>query len=612
MAFFVDTNLTFCQFYDKISVVKGDIMNKNMYPSDIKPWKKYYENFEENFVVPQESAFMLLEKSANKMPNNIAINYMNFKLTFKKYIDKIINEASSLKKLGVKKGEIVPVFLPNIPEARTTIYALNIVGAIAYPINPLLPPKEFEKILIENNVKNLFMFNMFYQKYMLAIQNSSVENVIMTYGTDMIPKYILKFKNILDNLKKGKRNTLIPDSVISWDEFIISKSKENIKPIYEKNQTSVIIGTSGTTGTPKGVCLTNENLNSMALEHLNGSLNFKPGDKMLDILIPSIGYGLSVMHYEGVCGLETILIPTLQSDIYPLLKKYKPDHFAGGPIHYENLVSYHENDPIIYGKNFVSGGASLPKTIEKKLNKIKEDDTFEENNVFVRQGLGCTENGGASTYAKKGAYKPYGVGIPLLYETVGIFKPGTDVELGFNTDGEICINGPTVMKEYLNNEEETNKVLKKHNDGKIWLHTADIGYMDEDGQIFIKDRIKNIFARRGFNVHPNTVADFISSLPIVEKAFVMGINHPDEQMVPVAFIKLKEEMPLKEAENIINENCYQFLEETSIPYEIVFVSDLPLNLGGKVDTKKLLELSQIDYFKNKEKSFSRVLNIPKY
>lgn len=587
-------------------------MNKNMYPSDIKPWKKYYENFEENFVVPQESAFMLLEKSANKMPNNIAINYMNFKLTFKKYIEKIINEARSLKKLGVKKGEIVPVFLPNIPEARTTIYALNIIGAIAYPINPLLPPKEFEKILIENNVKNLFMFNMFYQKYMLAIQNSSVENVIMTYGTDMIPKYILKFKNILDNLKKGKRNTLIPDSVISWDEFIISKSKENIKPIYEKNQTSVIIGTSGTTGTPKGVCLTNENLNSMALEHLNGSLNFKPGDKMLDILIPSIGYGLSVMHYEGVCGLETILIPTLQSDIYPLLKKYKPDHFAGGPIHYENLVSYHENDPIIYGKNFVSGGASLPKTIEKKLNKIKEDDTFEEKNIFVRQGLGCTENGGASTYAKKGAYKPYGVGIPLLYETVGIFKPGTDVELGFNTDGEICINGPTVMKEYLNNEEETNKVLKKHNDGKIWLHTADIGYMDEDGQIFIKDRIKNIFARRGFNVHPNTVADFISSLPIVEKAFVMGINHPDEQMVPVAFIKLKEEMPLKEAENIINENCYQFLEETSIPYEIVFVSDLPLNLGGKVDTKKLLELSQIDYFKNKEKSFSRVLNIPKY
>lgn len=587
-------------------------MNNTEYPSNIKPWKKYYENFADNFSAPQESIFMLLEKSAKQMPNNIAINYMNFKLSFKKYIDKIISEANSLKKLGVKKGEIVPVFLPNIPEARTTIYALNIIGAIAYPINPLLPPKEFEKLLIENNVKNLFMFNMFYQKYMLAIQNSSVENVIMTYGTDMIPKYILKFKNILDCLKKENRNTLIPDSVISWDEFIISKSNENIKPIFEKNQTSVIIGTSGTTGTPKGVCLTNENLNSMALEHLNGSLNFKPGDKMLDILIPSIGYGLSVMHYEGVCGLETILIPTLQSDIYPMLKKYKPDHFAGGPIHYDTLVSQHENDPLIYGKNYVSGGASLPKKTEKILNKIGENDTFEEKNIFVRQGLGCTENGGASTYAKKGAYKPYGVGIPLIYETVGIFKPGTDVELGFNTDGEICINGPTVMKEYLNNEEETNEVLKKHKDGKIWLHTADIGYMDEDGQIFIKDRIKNIFARRGFNVHPNTVADFISSLPIVEKAFVMGINHPDEQMVPVAFIKLKEEMPLKEAENIINENCYQFLEETSIPYEIVFVSDLPLNLGGKVDTKKLLELSQIDYFKNKEKSFSRILNVPKY
>lgn len=123
-------------------------MNNTEYPSNIKPWKKYYENFDDNFSAPLESIFMLLEKSAKQMPNNIAINYMNFKLSFKKYIDKIISEANSLKKLGVKKGEIVPVFLPNIPEARTTIYALNIIGAIAYPINPLLPPKEFEKILV--------------------------------------------------------------------------------------------------------------------------------------------------------------------------------------------------------------------------------------------------------------------------------------------------------------------------------------------------------------------------------------------------------------------------------------------------------------------------------
>ena len=525
-------------------------MNKNMYPSDIKPWKKYYENFEENFVVPQESAFMLLEKSANKMPNNIAINYMNFKLTFKKYIDKIINEASSLKKLGVKKGEIVPVFLPNIPEARTTIYALNIIGAIAYPINPLLPPKEFEKLLIENNVKNLFMFNMFYQKYMLAIQNSSVENVIMTYGTDMIPKYILKFKNIFDCLKKENRNTFIPDSVISWDEFIISKSNENIKPIFENNQTSVIIGTSGTTGTPKGVCLTNENLNSMALEHLNGSLNFKPGDKMLDILIPSIGYGLSVMHYEGVCGLETILIPTLQSDIYPLLKKYKPDHFAGGPIHYETLVSHHENDPLIYGKNFVSGGASLPKSTEKKLNQISEDGTFEEKNIFVRQGLGCTENGGASTYAKKGAYKPYGVGIPLLYETVGIFKPGTDDELDFNTDGEICINGPTVMKKYLNNEEETNKVLK---DG--WFYTGDLAYIDKDGFIFITGRQKNVIVlKNGKNIYPEELEALIGNMSYVKECMVYGKEKDDDLVVSAKIVYdpdyMKEKFQKTEEEDI--------------------------------------------------------------
>ena len=228
------------------------------------------------------------------------------------------------------------------------------------------------------------------------------------------------------------------------------------------------------------------------------------------------------VHYlppEGASGKGA----TLQSDIYPLLKKYKPDHFAGGPIHYENLVSHHENDPLIYGKNFVSGGASLPKSTEKKLNQINEDGTFDEKNIFVRQGLGCTENGGASTYAKKGAYKPYGVGIPLLYETVGIFKPGTDVELGFNTDGEICINGSTVMKEYFNNEEETNKVLK---DG--WFYTGDLAYKDKDGFIFLTGRQKDmIVLKNGKKVFPEELEILINRLDEVEECFVYGL--PDAQ-----------------------------------------------------------------------------------
>lgn len=586
-------------------------MEKNEYPSIIKPWKKFYSNFDENFVAPEKSMFMLLEENAKLREDNIAINYLNFKMTFKKYIEKIKHEANCLKSLGVKKGDIVPVFLPNIPEARTTIYALNLIGAISYPINPLISPKDFENILVKNDVKNIFMFNMFYSKYENVIKRANVDNVILTFGTDLIPKYILKIKNLMDTIKKNN-STFISDSILSWDEFINQKKTSYIKPFFEKDSTSVIIGTSGTTGTSKGVCLTNENLNSIALEHLYGDMNFKPSDKMLDILIPSIGYGLSVMHYEGVCGLETILIPTLQSDIYPLLKKYKPDHFTGGPIHYETLLNKHGINNLIYGKNFVSGGANLPENIEKTLNKINDDGTFDENKIFVRQGLGCTENGGASTYLKKGTYKPYSVGIPLLYNTIGIFKPGTDEELSFNEDGEICVNGPTVMKGYLNNEKETNIVLKRHKDGKIWLHTMDIGYMDEDGRIFLKDRIKNIFMRKGFNVHPNSISNFISSLDIVDSTYVMGISHPDEQMVPVAFVKLKEDMDLTTAEDIINNNCSLFLEETSIPYEIVFVSDFPRNLGGKIDNKKLLEISGIDYYKSKEKCLKRIINISKF
>lgn len=202
----------------------------------------------------------------------------------------------------------------------------------------------------------------------------------------------------------------------------------------------------------------------------------------------------------------------------------------------------------------------------------------------------------------RGAYKFGSIGIPMPYCIIGIFKPGTDEELKYYEEGEICITGPTVMMGYLNNEEETNQVIKVHSDGRRWIHTKDIAYMDETGHIFFKDRLKNIFMRTGFNVHPSTISNTINSLPYVVDSVTIGFNDPIEQCVPVSFVVLNEERSKDKDEEELRKEiidyCYANLEETSVPVEIVFTNMLPINLGGKVDTNRIAKESEINLYKS--------------
>ena len=584
------------------------------YASIDKPWLKYYPIGIDKTIVPDESIYQFFEPRAKAFNNFTAMRYVvdnnDFTISYKTYLKRINDTAKALIKLGIKKNEKVLFCLPNVPEARILLYAINLVGATYYPVTPMIPPKLLEKIIHDNDIKNIFIFNLFYQKYKNEITNSNINNAIVTNGTESIPDILINMQKVSNMLSRKNSSILdIPysDKNISWKEFLSLKKEfnGNIKPFYDKNLVAAIIGTSGTTGTPKGVCLSDKNLTSMALQHILGDLNYKEGDKILDVLITSIGYGLSVAIYSSCCGVESILIPKITSSILPYFEKYHPDHFVGGPIHYKSIRNEVENNnyKLPYGKNMVSGGASLNKNDERFLNKVNEGyvENGYNDKIFVRQGLGATECGGALSYAKYGTYKFGGVGIPLPFNTVSIFTPGTDDELKYNEEGEICLTGPTVMLKYLDNEEETKKVLKQHQDGKIWLHTGDIGYMDEDGEIYIKDRIKNIFMRAGFNVHPSKVQDFICSLSNVSSCRVLGVDNDREVVVPVAFVVLKNKKIEEETINIIFESCDKNLEEPSVPYEIIIMDELPYNIGGKIDDTKLL-----DFYKNNHRSNSNV------
>ena len=570
-------------------------------PSVEMPWLKYFKDCDIREEVPKKTIYTLAyemnEDNLKKTAIDVRTSKNDFKYGFKVSYDDLFRRSrivgKSLSELGVKQDEIIPLIVPNVPEARYFIYGNSYYGATSYPISPLMPPKDLERIIKENGIKNIVIFNAFYEKYKSIIDSSNLYSVITLNGMESMPKFM---KLLADK----KVPNLSGDNVLSYDEFVRLGRNAHLAPAeYREEHNAAIIGTSGTTGGSKGVCLSDKNINAVALAYNDGKL-FE--GTMLDALIPSIGYGISMVHYQTVSGKYVYMVPELLTDKFPrALEVLKPSNFPGGPVHYINLKeSNMDLSKLPKYKNYISGGASLPASVEKELNNVDENYMEMEPNLdlVVRQGYGLSENTALGSYSKIGSYKFGSIGIPMPYETVGIFEPNTDKELSYNEPGEICITGNAMMRGYLNNPEETEKVLKVHSDGKTWIHTKDIGYMDEDGNLFHVDRIKNIFMRTGFNVHPSKIAEFLDSIYFVRNSAVIGFEHPQEQSVPVAFIEIDSkylDRDLDELKEELRIACFDSLEETSIPVDFVFVDTIPINLGGKVDNNRIKNESKIDF-----------------
>ena len=586
------------------------------YASIDKPWLKYYSENDLMVDIPKVSPYELFKDVCKKNANSIALTYMpkedlEINITFKQELNKINELANCLLNSKTDDNEIVLAILPNFPESKELLFSCIASNIIFFPFNPLLPVSFLNDILKQYNIKNFFIFNGFVEKYYSALKENEnkLNNIIHIEGIESLPDYLINFKKISDKLTGKYVKPIVFDSKksVGYKEFINKYKK--IKPKflrkeYNEDDALIIESTSGTTGIPKGVVLSGKNINTTVIEQLYGAIDNSVGDKYLDIMNNSLAYGAIAAIASSIAGMRTYFSPGFTMDAYDIIKEKNIDLMVGGPVHCENLLSHKENNeemPII--KNWISGGAPLSFETERKINCIDEECTLgslvDENKVIVRQGYGATENEGVITYQKKGAYKFGSVGIPLSKSTVAIFNPNSFEELTYNNSGEIAISGPSIMSGYYNNPSESNKVLIRHDDGTLWLHLKDLGYMDSDGNLFFVDRIKNIFGRNGMNVHPKTIDNCISQMNNVEMSVTIGVKHPDEQMVPVTFIKLKNSsVDLETQLNYINENCYKYLEESSIPYEIIFVDNIPLNGGGKPDLNYLIESSNIDYYKN--------------
>jgi len=554
------------------------------------PWSKYYKDSELEIDIPDINLYDQVKKSSKLYPDYIAIKYMNRKIKYKTLIKKIDKCAIAFKRLGIKKGNIVTICLPNVPEALIAIYALNKLGAIANMIHPLSAEQEIKESILSTKSNYLIMIDMFYEKIKNTIDSTPVKNVIFVSASDsmnLVMKIGYKITTIgkLEKYKSSKK-------FISWNKFMLkSITREKYKFIrYGKNTPAVILHSGGTSGKPKNVVLQNRAFIMSAIQEGRVLKKLNTGDSVLTIMPNFHGFGLSVcMHTPLALGMYTTLIPQFDSKkLDTLIKKTKPSVIVGVPTLFEALVNSSNEKELDLSnlKYVISGGDLLTKNLEDQVNEYLSK---RNSDAKITQGYGLSEALAAVCLAHDEVNKSGSIGIPLPGNYIKIINPSTRESLPFNEVGEICIHTKALMIGYLNEESETNDALQMHEDGHVWLHTGDLGLMDEDGFIFYKGRQKRMIIVSGYNVYPAHVESVIESHPAVLQCTVVSMPHKYKKEVPKAFIVLRDGFHGLFIKNEIKEYCKKNLEHHMIPYKFVYRKKLPKTKLGKVDFRALIE-----------------------
>ncbi len=541
------------------------------------------------FDVPDVSMFGMLGITAKNQPDSLAYEYFGTKCTYKNLVEKIEGISGAYYALGVRKGDIVTIIMPNTPEAVISIYALNRIGAVVNILHPLSAQEEIKNHINRVGSKVVLCVNICTEKLSNIIDKTSVKKVIVASPGESMPS-IMKTLYALKSIKNFKYDKS-DKRYMSWNEFAgKSRTVAEYFPQGEENKkVAVILHSGGTTGTPKDIMLSNYNFNAFGIQAVLTLRDVKSGDKILAILPIFHGFGLGVCVHVSFCfGACSVLIPQFNAKQFAsILKKHRPTMIFGVPTLYDALLKAKGTDKLDYSflKYAVSGGDTLPEKLE---NSVNEFLASHNSSIKLCEGYGMTEGLAALCLSVGENYKSRTIGKPLIGTKMCIVEPGTTNVLPAGEDGELCISGPTVMIGYRNNPEETESALRVHADGKTWLHTGDMAMIDEDGFVHYKLRLKRMMITSGFNVYPTQIESVIEELDYVDKCVVVSVPHQYKKEVAKAYIVLKNGKEKNDAtKEEIRAYCKKKLMHYSVPYIYEFVDLLPKTAYNKIDFMKL-------------------------
>ena len=550
------------------------------------PWKSHLGEVPFTLDYFDGSMFEAVEKIAEKYPNNIAFDFMGRSTTYKALVREVEDCAKALRTIGVREGDKVTIAMPNCPQAIQMFYAVNLIGGICNMIHPLSAEKEIEFYLNESESVTAITLDQFYNKFENIRQNTKVVNIVIASIKDELSKPV-KAGYMLTEGRKIKK---IPEDapVIRWKEFLHMGKHcfYNYKVKRTGKDPAVILYSGGTTGTTKGILLSNRNFNALGQQVIAANPMFRVGDKMLAAMPLFHGFGLGVcIHTMLSQGGRCILIPRFTAQTYAKqITKYHCNFIAGVPTLYEALLRLPSLSSL---KGVFSGGDSLSIELKKKFDKFLYDHNAK---IQIREGFGLTECVTASCLTPPHMAKEGSIGLPFPDTYYKIVEPGTDKELPYGEEGEILIAGPTVMMEYVKHPEETAQTLRKHDDGLTWMYTGDLGMMDDEGFIYFKGRAKRMIITSGYNVYPGQLENILDANEFVHMSCIIGVPDPYKMQKVKAFVMLKPGVPESpETKEAILAYCRKHIAKYAMPYDIEFRRELPKTLVGKVAYRVLEE-----------------------
>lgn len=570
------------------------------YASIDKPWQKYYSKEAINASIPELTAYQYMVSQNEDNLSTKAIMYYGKKISYKNYIDMIDETARRLYNLGITEGEVVTVMSVANPELEVLFYALNKLGAVINLIDVRSDYKQIKKYLMEVKSSEVVVMDNFLPEFDKCMEDEDIDNIVENVITLSPYNSVLFPFNVLAEKKSRKEDSTLYSKIdeikkknkyMTWNDLMsVHKYRYPRYPRYKKNMVAALVHTGGTTGVPKTVKLSNENFNAMAIQYKSLNANYNKGDTFLNGIVPFVSYGIVVTIHMPMClGMTNIIAPILSpKEFTEFMIKYKPNHTITVPTYVEHFVHDRKADSMNWKclKNLGIGGDYFPEQSEIYVNEFLKNHG---SSSIAEKGYGMTENSSTAGVCLVGVNKTNSLGIPLPLNTYGIFERGTDKELKYGEEGEICITGPTEMLGYLDNEEEEGKVIKIHSDGKKWIHSEDVGIIDEDGFLFFKGRYKRLIPHGGFKLYPSYIEGVIMKHPDIDNCCVISIPDKVYGASPEAHVVIKKDSmsELKKLKEELIKLCQDKLPSYSQPEDFIFEEDLPLTSVGKVDYKKV-------------------------
>lgn len=572
----------------------SNIAEKTLKPSELKPWLKYLPKESLNAEIPYQTIYAFLKDLTKGRESSKALYYYGTAINCGQLVEKIDAVAAAFYGMGVRPGDMVSFLMPTTPESIYSLYAISKIGAVPNFIDPRMDTGRILDAAEGVSSKLLVTIDLAWPKVAKIMPQLTVEKIIVSSPNTTLHPVLRVLRQLTSKTPK------IPysDKVLRWKEFLACGKGVSVPEApYEEDSVAAVTYTGGTTGTPKGVMITNDGLNSMAKSFALSGVDHVEGERFLEIMPIFASYGVGCgIHMPLAMKQEVVVIPQFTPDkLGDLIRKYRPSHMMGVPTFYEQIMHSKAmwDFDLSFFKTAGCGGDTMNPGLEERFNKFLKEHGAKYN---LSQGYGLSEMSGAATCCFSNVYKDDSSGIPLICNTVGIFDPETGEELGFNEQGEICLTGRGIMLGYHNNPEETATIMFRHADGKNWIHSGDIGYLDEDGFLFIKGRIKRIIIRfDGHKIFPVSIEGVVNRHKAVATCAVIAIQDPDHAQgeVPLIVAELKAGLPDDTDKAAIRREILEMcdeLEERGKPADLVFIDEMLHTALGKYDYRKLTEM----------------------